>query len=525
MSEIRQADIVPGLATGSDADRLKMKSMFLLFVGCLPLAVLTVWCFIELGLIDEQLDPPGMNRDLAAETELAAELAAEAEGDKPVAEELAQVELLSGERIPGLESVAAESAFRGLRDAWPNWTAACQMAAGLAEIERFLAAIGAEQFEETRVKELEEARRQLDSLKRQYQQSAARGTGRFLTLLDGKTSGLDEEIDRCKKRLDAAGKLAQARGAFAPNMYGDCVRLCDELISRYSQVLDPSVALKLEVLRRRAQFWHDAELLFAELKEVDSPTQREALLEGFLARYSDRRLRTSAERRVLEQCDLGLRKAKDQLAAERADLAAGEQIRRLKQALPSRFSDRLRSAARIVQTYPASTAKQVLRGDAKQWLERLLPEKQLREAPNLQEAETNQHQIVRGFFAEVKAPDGTLFGYKCYPTPEALADPGPDVGTYRKEDFVVLPGPSVPRRCVRQYEEGRDRLLEDPGSRAAWIELAALCESLDARLAEYRRKKGAGREEPELSFAEEARFARDVLGGAAWSDVQTLFGP
>ena len=162
---------------------------------------------------------------------------------------------------------------------------------------------------------------------------------------------------------------------------------------------------------------------------------------------------------------------------------------------------------------------------AGQWLQEFLPEMQIREPPELQEAETTRHEIVRGFFADVLAPDGTLFGYKRYPTLQARNDPEFDVGTYRKEEFLVPPGESVPRRCVKQYNQARDRLIEAPGRRTAWVDLANLCESLESDLREYRRKKGAAREEPVLSFEQEGRFVRELLAGSGWADMETLFGP
>ena len=143
----------------------------------------------------------------------------------------------------------------------------------------------------------------------------------------------------------------------------------------------------------------------------------------------------------------------------------------------------------------------------------------------LREVETTGHEIVRGFFADVAAPDGTLFGYKRYPTLEALADPGFDVGTYRKEEFLAPPGRSVPWRCAARYSEARGRLLEAPGRRSAWTELADLCDALETELREYRGKKGAGQQDRDLSFRQEGRFLRKFLAGSGWADMETLFGP
>jgi hypothetical protein len=67
--------------------------------------------------------------------------------------------------------------------------------------------------------------------------------------------------------------------------------------------------------------------------------------------------------------------------------------------------------------------------------------------------------------------------------------------------------------------------MEAPSHRAAWVELARLCESLESALREYRQKEGAARENPPLSFEAERRFVRELLEGSAWADMETLFGP
>jgi hypothetical protein len=197
----------------------------------------------------------------------------------------------------------------------------------------------------------------------------------------------------------------------------------------------------------------------------------------------------------------------------------------LHQTLPRGFNDRLERALEILESHPTEKVRTELRGLVGQWLQEFLPEKPIRESPRLQEAETTNHEIVQGYFAEVIAPDGTLFGYKRYPTYEQFLRPVFDVGTYRKDEFLAPPGASVPRRCAAEYREARDRLLEDPGRREAWAALGALCESLEARLGEYRAKKGAGRDDLDLSFVEEGRFVRELLSGPHWAEMQALFPP
>ena len=515
-----------------------MRPLAILFVGCLPLAVLTAWSFVELGSIDDQLGAADPALSPEVKTDPAAGLAAQRKQEKPLVDALGEVDLLSGGSLAGLEEVPEESSLRPVKDSWPQWEAARAMVVEFLQIDRVTAAAVPEPIDRIPLEDLDAARRKLEELqqtceasKKEYEKlreehrdSSVRGAAQFLALLDDRIADLDRQIEDCRSRLEAAELLSEARAAFQPSQYGRCVPLCDKLLSRYASVLAPSVAAKVQILRERAAFWDDTERLFSQLDDA-SLVEREAILERFLGKYSDPASRTEAELRIIDGRAQQLREVKAQLEVEATDRAALKLIRDLEQNLPRAFDDRLRGTVRIVDRYSTDSVKTALRTQAGQWLQEFLPEMQIREPPELQEAETTRHEIVRGFFADVLAPNGTLFGYKRYSTLQARNDPEFDVGTYRKEEFLVPPGESVPRRCVKQYNQARERLIEAPGRRTAWVDLADLCESLESDLREYRRKKGAGREEPELSFEQEGWFVRELLAGSGWTDVETLFGP
>ncbi len=515
-----------------------MRSMLILLAGCLPLAVLTVRSFVELGSIDERLGSPNPAQNVEIDAGLPASLRAEAQQEKPAVSGLAELDLLAGEAIPGIEDVAEESRFRSVKEDWPKWTAAREMVAELLQLERVTASVNTEQLDRIPLEEYDTARRQLEESKRKcedsrdeyqqlrqrYQKSRARGTVQFINLLDRRIADLEGRAAECDRRLEAAGLLRDARAAFQPNAYGECVALCDKLLAEYASVLAAPVASKVRILQDRSRFWDDHQRLLAQLNNA-APAERKRLLEEFLGKHGDRASFTSEQQRVLEQCGQRLREVNRQMEAERANREADAAIRKLEQDLPPAFDQRLRSTVRIVDSYPTGTVKMTLRASAKQWLGEFLPEKQIAESPEIEEAETIRHEIIRGYFADAKAADKTLLGYKCYPSAKARDDSDFDVGTYRKEEFLVPPGESVPRRCVRQYNQARNQLVEDPNPRTAWVELAELCESLDAELATYRKKNGAGRDDPDLSFAPEARFVREFLAGSGWADIQTLFAP
>jgi len=515
-----------------------MRPLAILFVACLPLAVLTAWSFVEIGSIDDRLGAGDRALSPEVQVDSADALAEQRKQEKPLVDALGEVDLLSGGSLAGLEQVPEGSSLRPVKDSWPPWEAARAMVVEFLQIDRTTRAASGEPIAQIPLEDLDTARRKLEALKQtceaskkeyeklreQHRDSPVRGAAQFLALLDDRIAKVDRQIEDCRRRLEAAELLSKARAAFQPSGYGECIRLCDELLSQYASVLAPSVAAKVQILRERAAFWDDTERLFSQLDDT-SLVERKAILERFLGKYGDRASRTEAELRIIDGRAQHLREVKALLEAEAADRAARELIADLERNLPRALDDRLRSTSRIAERYPTDSVKIALRTQARQWLQEFLPEKQLREPPELQEAETTRHEIVRGFFADQLTPDGTLIGYKRYPTLQARNDPDFDVGTYRKEEFLRAPGESVPRRCVKQYNQARERLIETPGRRTAWVALADLCQSLESDLGEYRRKQGAAREEPVLSFDEEGRFVRKLLAGSAWAAMETLFGP
>ncbi len=515
-----------------------MKPLVILLLGCLPLAVVTANSFVELGSIDEQLgraDPAWSPDQLPDPPERAA---AERAREARVAADLGRTDLFADAVPAVLEDLPKESRFHGLEESWGRWEASREMVAEFARLERERSPCSADAIARTPLEDVEAARRTLselkadceasraryEALKERFGDSPARGAERFLTLVDERVGELERRIEACDRRAEAASLLADARAAFRPSGYGECVSLCDRLLAEYASALGASAAEKVHVLRRRAQFRADAEHLFSQLDGAPLD-RRQALLESFLGKYADRPRATDSERQVCETCAERLRDVQARLEAEAAERAARALIQDLHRDLPTAFDDRLRGTVRIVDRYPSDSVKIALRGNAKQWLAEFLPEKQIAEPPGLEEAETTRHEILRGYFVPHVGPDGTLLGYKRYPTLEARNDPGFTVGTYRKEEFLVPPGDSVPKRCVERYNQARSRLIDDPSRRASWVELADLCRSLEAELRAYRAKEGAAREAPELSFADEERFARELLDGAAWADMETLFGP
>jgi hypothetical protein len=259
------------------------------------------------------------------------------------------------------------------------------------------------------------------------------------------------------------------------------------------------------------------------LKSADTLDSRRPLLQEFLAKYADRAGRTPNERTVLEQFDRQLAGLDASLGAAEKNQAAKRQIDEFNGSLPAGFADRLHGAARIVASYPTDAVRGLMRTNLDRWLREALPAKQVQEPSLIQEAQTTDGQIVRGFFKEVKAADGALVGYKRYASYQEYLDPVSQVGTYKKEDLAGPPAPSAAHRMAAEYNESRQRVLEQPGRRQSWTALAELCETLEGQWRQYKKRPGASREE--LSFAQEARFTRELLAGDLWQDMTTVTGP
>jgi len=494
-----------------------MRPLAILTLGCVPLAVLTVWSLVELGSIDGAGGLPVLVGDMEAHRELAEGALRRADVEKPVVDELAEVELLAGETIGGLEKVPADSRLKAVAEAWPTWTAARRMVARFLQADRLAGS--------TDVDALKEAQRALEDLRDECQAQSVRGNAELAALVRRRLAAVKRQIARRELETEAGALVARARASFVPERYGECVVLCDELLSEHLQVIDASVAENLRILRRRACFWGDAEELSSRLEEAGTPAAGAALLEGFLNKYPSRDYNTPAEQQFLEHCRGELAELKDQLEAQQRSRAAAELIQQLSDELPGRFEARLQRTVAILDRYPTEEEVRArCRANVRQWLEEFLPEKDAGEHPVLKELETRAGAIIRGFFKEVATADGAVVGYKRYPTYEQFLKPVADVGTYLKEELKSEPGQSTPRRCVTLYNQARNQVLEEPQRREAWVRLAELCDTLALELRQYRQKPGSS-DNQGLSFEEEGRFARQVLAGPAFGYMEKILGP
>ena len=489
-----------------------MKPLGIIILGCLPLAALTLWSFVELRGIE---DHASASKDPAKGAELAEQARKLAADERAIADRLAGADFLAGEALPSLRKIPADSDFHPAAETWPRWTTAREMVQAYLEVQRLTATTDAQR--------LHEAVRQFEKLKATYRTTMVGAAPEYLKLIDGRIAELNQLIDRGARLTEATQRLTQAREKFKPGGYAACVELCDELTAKYAGVLPPADLERVQILKARAQFWDDVERVSVALKSASTLASQRLLLQEFLAKFVDRSGRTPNERTTLEQFDRQLADLDGKLGAAEKTQAAQRQIEEFNRNLPADFAERLHGTARIVANYPTDAVRDLMRTNLDRWLREALPVKQVAEPSLIQETQTSGGQIVRGFFKEVKDADGKLVGYKRYATYQEYLDPVSQVGTFKKEDLAGPPAGTTAHRLAAQYSEGRRRVLEQPGRRQSWTALADLCETLEGQWLEYKKRPGASREE--LSFAQEARFARELLAGDLWQDLTTVTGP
>jgi hypothetical protein len=486
-----------------------MKPIAILILGCVPLAVLTGWSFVELAAIDDSLFRPAAPDDVQAATRSAQQAESRAQAGQRPLTALAETDLLAGQPLEALAETPDPGPWNELGRQWPQWVEAVRTAQAVVEADRPMA-VGD-------LDGLKKAAGQLETLKTKLEKSSLRGTDELLKVVRGRIDEIRSRTARIEQEREAAVEIARARTAFQASEYAQCAGICDEVLLRYSQMLDTRAADEVRALRERAQFRDDARRALADLEKADIPQRRRAVLQPFLDKYPDRGAWTAAEQKILDQCRQDLQASVAKIDAADKEKAAGEAIARLRSELPAGFAERVQRAGEIFDRYPMEACKLALRREVRQWLAELLPEKKIEESPQLQEVETTRREIVRGFFTAVQSPRG----YKRYPTYEQSVNPISEVGTYLAKELLGGPAASVPRRCVTRYAAARQQVLDNPHQKLAWQQLAAMCDQLEEELGKYRQKQGASDES--LGFAAEAALARGQSASPAWGPLEKLF--
>jgi hypothetical protein len=490
--------------------------ILVLAAGCLPLAVLTAAAFRELAATPQRVAVRIADDEGTEIAALVRRSRAESLAERPAAAALLQSALLAPQPVAALEAVAPQSPLEDVSRAWSAWLRLQEMIAAGREAEQ-LAAAG-------RPEDLQRASARFAQLADKYRVPLGGADGPLGDHFRRRAGELAAEIELRKSRARADALVEQARQAFRDDQNSGCVAVCEDLLSHYAAALDADTLEKVRLLQRRAEFREDAFRLTRALAADEKPEPRLKSLQAFLDRWGrDASAATPSERSALETFTADLRDAEAALVAARQSRAGLKLVDRFRQNPPPTPGERLESAAKILARHPAEAVRKSLQADVRQWLADALPAKRLDEPEMLQELETRDGQIARGYFKRVGGSGGSVVGYKRYPTLEQLRDPISEVGTFLKESLRSEPQASLPRRCLSRYEEARTALLNEPGQAELWTQFAQLCDELEAELRVYRAKPGASAEP--LAFAAEAQTARQFAALLARPEIRRLVEP
>jgi len=489
-----------------------MKTLWILALGAVPLATLTVRGFLEESPVDAAVATFVDSVDTQSAAALVEKKTAGMKPQKAVAAALLDVDALAPPAMAGLEALPPESPLGPLRRTWPAWTAARSV------IEEFLSLPNVDA--QAGIDRLKAARQSWQDFQQKLDAAKLPAASDLATLVDQRLSGLQQQIARLEAMAEATEAAGQVAVAFRAGEYGQCLARSQQWLAKYSGTGDAARVDQIKALGFRAEFHSERERSRTRMRAAASAAEKEAVLVAFVDRFSKAGPLDASERAVLDQCRVRLEVLHAEAAARERSRAEEEAVRLGLSDLPARFDQRVARAARIVEKYPSESVRATLRARVAGWLAESFPEKQHQDDPELREARTKDGRILRGFFREVTGPEGTV-GYKRYDSLAQRHSPTIDVGTWRSEDLISAPGLPMAQRLVERYRDGRAILLGHPNRRDLWEGFAAFCERLQSQWDEYRARPGAG-DEP-LGFRAEAAFARQLLSGSAWRDLQIVW--
>jgi len=490
-----------------------MKTLWVLVLGAVPIATLTVRGFLESRPADASATAFAESADTASAAATAEKAAATVKSQKPVAEALLVGGAMAPTEIASLEALPPESPLGPLRRSWPAWTAARTV------IEQFLVLPDAEGQEG--LDRLKAVRQSWEEFQQKLDAAKLPGASALAAWVRERLGSLRQRIARLESQAEAAESAALVASAFRARQYDQCLMRSRQWLASHSGAAEAALSEQVKALGYRAEFHVERERSSVRLNGAASSSEKETVLAAFLDRYSQPGSLDGSERVVLEQCRTHLEALRAEAAAKEKRRAEEEAIRLGLSDLPARFEERVARAARIVQEHPSESVRAALQAGVAKWLGEFLPEKSLQGDPELREVRTKDGRILRGFFREMRGPDGAV-GYKRYDTLAQRQNPTADVGTWRIEDLESAPAPPLAQRLVERYHAGRVRLFDGPDRRELWEGFAAFCERIQSQWDEYRAMPGAG-DEP-IGFREEAAFARQVVSGPALRDLRIVWG-
>ncbi|HUY34930.1 MAG TPA: hypothetical protein VMV69_19440 [Pirellulales bacterium] len=482
-----------------------MKYTVTLLSACTPLVALTIWSFIELALPAAGRRGALAGVDVAATTRLADDTAARCEEARSFIAQLAETDLLDAR--PAELAPAKSDRTKSLAGKWRQSVEARALLVKYHALQVRAVDSAAEPGQrERQAKEAVRALEQFITAERPAAQVP--GADVFFDLLGRRVERLKAEI----AGYDTQSSIADALGKASDEMNAGKAEACLARLDNEPLTLarDAQTQVKLQALRRRAEFRLAADRL--QQRKPALPADRDLLraLEDFLHRFPEPPSEAERDRRAQ------LQRRRDRL---KVDIAIADL------AQPTDLETMLTQAALIVGD---STVDQASRDRARahvvEWLlssglpRRTFPDSLL----GKQEAETKNGQRKIGkFLLPPGAEQWRFWTDKRHQTERPRGDE-----QISRDSLVAIPATPMYVRWAREYNDLSEQLVRQGGTEEQWRAFARRCDEIDEELAAYREHWGVD-EEPDKScrdwsFRPRAATARQIV--EHWSQFEQVLG-
>jgi len=249
-----------------------MRSLLIVLLACLPLAVLTAAALVK-PIVEQPQHRPEIERPELWRAEYRARsIGRQVAAEKPLADQLAAADAFAPR--PVAEAVPDDSRLKPVADSWADWQKRHAQVADYLRISRAAA--------EGSLPQLQAAVGQLEKLRSKHVEAASAAGKEF-------RGHLDATIAEFQRRIVAETRRAEAEKALAEQRYDECASLCDRLLADYrGEIASQSKAT--QTLRARTTFLKATADLERQIQPAASLERRLALLEAYLQKYPEETL-------------------------------------------------------------------------------------------------------------------------------------------------------------------------------------------------------------------------------------------
>jgi hypothetical protein len=270
-----------------------MRQISILILGCVPLAVLTVESFRELAAVRDELAQPAPDDGSQAVARQCARCREQVAAEKPPCAAVLAADVFAGQSAVALQAVEVESPWKPAADRWFDWTRSRDLIAKVLEADQAATGGG--------VRELEAAVDRFETLHKRFSVLPPRGSPPVLKRVTQRITELGAKIDRIRSKDELDAILTRARAEFQEGHHPLVIALCDKLLApAYHDAIEPEVAQKVRILKRRAQFSEDSERLPGRVRMADSDAAQAQILRAFIDKYSGAADLSPSEKRQLD---------------------------------------------------------------------------------------------------------------------------------------------------------------------------------------------------------------------------------